>query len=80
MLILSLNLPSLSMHLLSELKPGQSAVVTRLPADEQLAMRLCELGLLRGTTVTFIRSAPLGDPLELRLRGFELSIRRADAA
>jgi len=68
------------MHLLSELKPGQNAVVTRLPADEQLAMRLCELGLLRGTTVTFIRSAPLGDPLELRLRGFELSIRRADAA
>ncbi len=65
---------------LSTLKPGQSVVITRLPADEQLAMRLRELGLLRGTAVTFIRSAPLGDPMEFRLRGFELSIRRADAA
>ena len=68
------------MPTLADLKPSQSAVITRLPADEQLAMRLCELGLLRGTTVTFIRSAPLGDPMEFRLRGFELSIRRADAA
>lgn len=65
---------------LSTLKPGQSAVITRLPGDEMLAMRLREMGLLRGTTVTFLRSAPLGDPMEFRLRGFELSIRRADAA
>ena len=65
---------------LSELKAGQSAVVSRLPGNETLAMRLREMGLLRGTTVTFLRSAPLGDPMEFRLRGFELSIRRADAA
>ena len=65
---------------LSSLKPGQQAIITRLPADEQLAMRLREMGLLLGTTVTFIRSAPLGDPMEFRLRGFELSIRNADAA
>ena len=68
------------MTLLSDLKPGQSAVVTGLPADVQLATRLREMGLLKGTGVTFIRSAPLGDPMEFRLRGFELSIRRADAA
>ena len=65
---------------LSSLKPGQQAIITRLPVDEQLAMRLREMGLLLGTTVTFIRSAPLGDPMEFRLRGFELSIRNADAA
>ena len=65
---------------LSHLKAGQSAVVSRLPGNEALAMRLREMGLLRGTTVTFLRSAPLGDPMEFRLRGFELSIRRADAA
>ena len=65
---------------LSSLKPGQQAVITRLPADEQLAMRLREMGLLLGTMVTFVRSAPLGDPMEFRLRGFELSIRNADAA
>ena len=65
---------------LATLKPGQSAVITRLPADEQLATRLREMGVLRGTEITFVRSAPLGDPMEFRLRGFELSIRRADAA
>jgi ferrous iron transport protein B len=65
---------------LSQLKTGQSAVVSRLPGNEALAMRLREMGVLRGTTVTFLRSAPLGDPMEFRLRGFELSIRRADAA
>jgi len=43
-------------------------------------MRLREMGLLLGTTITFVRSAPLGDPMEFRLRGFELSIRNADAA
>ena len=64
---------------LSSLKPGQSAAITRLPADEHLAMRLREMGLLRGTRITFIRSAPLGDPMEFRLRGFDLSIRREDA-
>lgn len=65
---------------LSTLNPGQSAVITKLPADEQLATRLREMGLLRGTMITFLRSAPLGDPMEFRLRGFELSIRRADAS
>jgi Fe2+ transport system protein FeoA len=65
---------------LTTLKPGQRAVITRLPADEQLATRLREMGVLRGTEITFVRSAPLGDPMEFRLRGFELSIRRSDAA
>ena len=65
---------------LSSLKPGQRGVITRLPADEQLATRLREMGVLRGTEITFVRSAPLGDPMEFRLRGFDLSIRRADAA
>ena len=68
------------MPFLSDLKPGQSAIVTGLPADIHLATRLREMGLLKGTGVTFIRCAPLGDPMEFRLRGFELSIRRADAA
>ena len=68
------------MPLLSDLKPGQSAVVTGLPADVQLAIRLREMGLIKGTEIAFIRCAPLGDPMEFRLRGFELSIRRSDAA
>ena len=54
-------------------------MITRLPGDELLAGRLREMGLLKGTTISFLRSAPLGDPMEFRLRGYELSIRRADA-
>jgi len=67
------------MSFLSDLKPGQSAVVTGLPDDIALATRLREMGLLKGTEITFVRCAPLGDPLEFRLRGFELSLRRAEA-
>lgn len=68
------------MTTLAELKPGQSAVITRLPEEGELAIRLREMGLLRGTAITFLRSAPLGDPMEFHLRGFELSIRAADAS
>ena len=65
---------------LSSLQPGESALIARLPADEHLASRLREMGLLTKTSITFVRCAPLGDPMEFRLRGFELSIRKADAA
>lgn len=41
--------------------------------------RLMDLGLLRGTTIEVVRTAPLGDPIELKLRGFMLTLRRAEA-
>lgn len=65
---------------LSELQPNDQAVVLQLPADQKIASRLREMGLLRGTTITFVRRAPLGDPLEIRLRGYNLSLRHCDAA
>jgi len=64
---------------LSSLQLGETALVARLPLDEHLASRLRELGVLTATPITFIRRAPLGDPLEFRLRGFELSLRKSDA-
>lgn len=68
------------MALLSSLRSGESALITCLPFDVKLASRLREMGLLIGTRIAFVRSAPMGDPLEFRLRGVELSIRRDDAA
>lgn len=65
---------------LSELQPGDRAIIATLPKDETLANRLREMGLLPGTEITFVRRAPLGDPLEIRLRGYSLSLRHADAA
>ncbi len=65
---------------LASLAVGETAVVARVLGDRAVARRLLEMGLVPGTAVTVRRVAPLGDPLELRVRGYALSIRRAEAA
>ncbi len=65
---------------LDTLPIGTSAVVHHVGCDRTVARRLMEMGLLPGTTVETVRRAPLGDPLEIRLRGYLLSLRLADAA
>lgn len=69
----------MSKHTLAELPVGASATVGRVLGERRLAVRLMELGLVPGTTVRVERKAPLGDPVELSIRGYGLSIRRADA-
>ena len=64
---------------LDELAPGEAGVVVSVDADAAIARRLMELGLVPGTTVEVVRRAPLGDPIELRLRQVHLSIRRSEA-
>lgn len=62
--------------------PHEVVAVRRAGADgaaRALRCRLLEMGVLAGTEVTLIRRAPLGDPLELRLRGYALSLRREEA-
>jgi Fe2+ transport system protein FeoA len=59
--------------------PGGRAVIERVGGQRAFRRRLMELGLLPGTEVEVVRVAPLGDPLELRVRGCSLSIRRAEA-
>ena len=67
------------MRRLAELKPGERARVTLVGGEGDAARRLMDLGLIRGTTVEVVRTAPLGDPIEVRLRGFMLTLRRAEA-
>lgn len=64
---------------LSELAVGASAVVREVPQTGAGFVRLREMGLLNGTRVTLIRTAPMGDPLEFKLRGYHLSLRRTEA-
>ena len=64
---------------LSALAPGERGKVTSVGGDADAARRLMDLGLIRGTTVEVIRAAPLGDPIEVRLRGFMLTLRRSEA-
>lgn len=65
---------------LSQLSTGRSAVVVSLPPNSPYLTRLRELGLVPGTPVHIIRRAPLGEPLEISLRGSSFAMRNHDAA
>lgn len=64
---------------LSSLAPGAKAIVTEIRIPPQQRARLLEMGLLVGTVLELVRFAPLGDPLELKLRGYNLSVRKHEA-
>ena len=66
--------------LLSELSVGQTAVVTRVGGDGALRQHFLDMGLIPGADVTLVKFAPMGDPMELRLHGYELTLRLDDAA
>ena len=64
---------------LSSLKPGENAIVTRIECSGALRRRMIDMGITPGVAVTMGRPAPLGDPLQITLRGYELSLRKSEA-
>ncbi|WP_143316037.1 ferrous iron transport protein A [Clostridium sp. HBUAS56017] len=64
---------------LCDLEIGECATVKMVSGDEKLAKRLSALGCIEGTKVLLKRMAPLGDPMIINLRGFDLAIRKKDA-
>ena len=64
---------------LSELTVGTSAVVREFPKQGSAFLRLREMGLMPGTALTLVRTAPLGDPLEIKVRGYNLTLRKTEA-
>jgi len=64
---------------LAAIPPGARAVVRTIESEPDFRHRLLELGLVPGTVVSVLRRAPLGDPLELLVRGSHFSIRRSEA-
>lgn len=68
------------MKRLSEVAVGERGRVVRVQGLDGIAIRLLEMGLTPGAEFTFLGTAPLGDPLELEVRGYRLSIRQAEAA
>ncbi|MFZ9682274.1 MAG: FeoA family protein [Cephaloticoccus sp.] len=64
---------------LSDLAIGTAAVVRELPGQGAAVVRLREMGLLVGTPITLVRAAPLGDPLEIKVRGYRLTLRKSEA-
>ena len=64
---------------LSALRPGDRATIGRLEGGGPIRRRLLELGLTPGTGLTLVRLAPLRDPMEIRVRGYQLCVRRSEA-
>lgn len=67
------------MKTLKDVRVGESATVIKLLGEGALKRRIMDMGVTRGTEVFVRKVAPLGDPIELTVRGYELSIRKSDA-
>ena len=67
------------MKTLKETACGQTVKVTKLTGDGPVKRRIMDMGITKGTEVHIRKVAPLGDPVEVTVRGYELSIRKADA-
>ncbi|WP_026505793.1 ferrous iron transport protein B [Butyrivibrio sp. NC3005] len=65
---------------LKELSPGKSAVITKVGGDGALRQHFLDMGVIPGAEVTIVKYAPMGDPMELQIHGYELTLRLADAA
>ena len=65
---------------LDQVKPGQSGIITQVAGEGLLRRRLLDMGLTPKTKVSVRKVAPMGDPIELMLRGYVLTIRKEEAA
>ena len=68
------------MQTLKEVTCGSTVSVVKLHGEGAVRRRIMDMGITRGTQVFVRKVAPLGDPMELNVRGYELSVRKADAA
>ena len=64
---------------LRDLKPGETGLISNISGEGALKKRLLEMGLTKGKEVKVIKVAPLGDPIEIQIRGYELSLRKKEA-
>ncbi|MEA4893694.1 MAG: FeoA family protein [Oscillospiraceae bacterium] len=67
------------MHTLRETKCGQTVTVSRISGAGAVKRRIMDMGITKGTEIFVRKVAPLGDPVEISVRGYELSLRKADA-
>lgn len=65
---------------LNDIEVGGACTVTKLCDEGEIRRRIMDMGITKGATVTVRKVAPLGDPIDVTVRGYHLSLRRADAA
>ncbi len=68
------------MKTMGDVSVGDSATIVKLHGEGVLRRHLMDLGLIKGTTFKVVKVAPLGDPIQITVRGYELSIRKEEAA
>ncbi|WP_059370377.1 FeoA family protein [Treponema endosymbiont of Eucomonympha sp.] len=66
------------MRTLQDVQPGQTARVAKLHGEGALRRRIMDMGITKGAEILVRKVAPLGDPIEVKVRGYELSLRKAD--
>lgn len=69
----------MKMKTLKDVKIGETAIVTKLNGMGSLRRRIMDMGITKGTSIYLRKVAPLGDPIEVTVRGYELSLRKEDA-
>ncbi|MFV0352218.1 MAG: ferrous iron transport protein A [Oscillospiraceae bacterium] len=67
------------MRTLKDVKPGETVTVQKLYGEGALKRRIMDMGVTKGTEIFVRKVAPLGDPVEVTVRGYELSIRKSEA-
>ena len=67
------------MRTIDDLTIGESGVISQVGGEGALRLRFLDMGLIPGTTVTLRKIAPMGNPIQIQVRGYELTIRREDA-
>ncbi|MDF2614004.1 MAG: ferrous iron transport protein [Clostridia bacterium] len=67
------------MKSLKELNPGEKAVIKSISGEGAVKRRLMDMGVTRGAEILVRKVAPLGDPIEVNIRGYELTLRKAEA-
>ncbi len=65
---------------LTDLPLGQKARVVRVSGDSAITRRLLEMGVIPGIELSMVKTAPFGDPIEIRVRGYSLAMRKAEAS
>jgi len=67
------------MKTLKDVKSGETVTILKIHGEGHLRKRIMEMGITKGCEVEVVKVAPLGDPIEITLRGYDLTIRKADA-
>ncbi len=67
------------MKTMRDTNPGETVRVVKVHGEGALRRRLLDMGITKGTTINVLKTAPLGDPIEVTVRDYELSIRKSDA-